>query len=639
MTGVRLGRLRRPNNVHLPCLPEDSSLPMSLEHETIVETAIERRSVLGMVATLPLFRDLDAALIGEIAGEIEWFSLPGGNTLFETGDAPDALYFVISGCLGVYTRTADGHTRLVGRVVSGETVGEMALISGKPRTATVVALRDTEVGRFSKAAFEALMLAHPQGLLRIAQLTVARLESSQMQERGRRPIPRTFTLVPHGAEVDIGGFATRLVDSLNDIARAELVWNMRGAEHTSHWFNNVESANDFVVYVADPTPTAWSKLCLRQADALLLVANAADRASEWTVLAGNAEGRRALQRAELVLVHEDRFVAGAAQRWLAERPGLNHHHVRGPADVARVARLLTGRGVGLVLSGGGARGFAHIGVLRALAEASIPIDAVGGTSIGAIMAAGIAAGWDSNEMRARFKRTFVDTNPLNDYTLPLVSLVSGRKVGRLLREEFGALEIEDLPLPYFCVSANLTTGRSAVHRSGELWRWLRASVAIPGVLPPVFNKGEVHVDGGAINNLPVDVMRELGRGPIVGVDVGADRAFSTDMDDAEVPPFWKIVQWFRGKKRRVNILQILWRSGMVNTAANTHAHRDMTDVLLQPPLEQFDMLNWRAFDRAIDAGYRYAVERLHETAASLLPPIRPAPAKPRRVVELSRRKR
>jgi NTE family protein len=612
---------------------------MSLEHETIVETAIERRSVVGMLATLPLFRDLDVELIGKIASEIEWFSLPGGNTLFESGDAPDALYFVISGCLGAYARSQDGHTRLVGRIVAGETVGEMALISGKPRTATVVALRDTEVGRFSKAAFEALMLAHPQGLLRIAQLTVARLESSQTQVRGKRAIPKTFTLIPHGVDVDIGGFATELVEALNNIGRSELVWSVRGAEHTSHWFNNVESANDFVVYVADPMPTAWSKLCLRQADTLLLVANAADRVSDWPALTANVEGRLALQRAELVLLHDGEFLAGAAQRWLAQRPGLSHHHVRRPTDVARVARLLTGHGVGLVLSGGGARGFAHIGVIRALAEAGIPIDVVGGTSIGAIMAAGVAAGWGFDEMRTRFKRSFVDTNPLNDYTLPLVSLVSGRKVGRLLRQEFGSTAIEDLPVPFFCVSSNLTTGRSAIHRSGELWRWLRASVAIPGVLPPVFNKGEVHVDGGAINNLPVDVMRELGRGPIVGVDVGADPAFSTDMDEAEVPPFWKIVQWFRGKKRRVNILQILWRSGMINTAANTYAHRDMTDLLLQPPLEQFDMLNWQAFDRAIDAGYQYAVERLRQNAAALLPPVRSAPARPRRPIELSRRKR
>jgi NTE family protein len=425
---------------------------------------------------------------------------------------------------------------------------------------------------------------------------------------------------------------------LNRIARSELVWSVRGAAHTSHWFNNVESANDFVVYVADPTPTVWSKLCLRQADALLLVARAADPEGDWPVLAALPEARVALQRAEIVLLHEDGFTPGAARRWLAHKPGLNHHHVRNSADVARVSRLLTGHGVGLVLSGGGARGFAHLGVVRALTESGIPIDVVGGTSIGAIMAAGVAAGWKFDDMRTRFKRTFVDTNPLNDYTLPLVSLVRGRKVGRLLRQEFGSIDIEDLPLPYFCVSSNLTTGRSSIHRSGELWRWLRASVAIPGVLPPVFNKGEVLVDGGAINNLPVDVMRELGRGPIVGVDVGADRAFNTDMDESEVPPLWKIVQWFRGKKRRVNILQILWRAGMINTSANTLAHREMTDLLLQPPLEQIDMLNWKAFDRAIESGYLYALERIQAAASTLVPPVRSGPVKRKRSIELTRRK-
>ena len=138
------------------------------------------------------------------------------------------------------------------------------------------------------------------------------------------------------------------------------------------------------------------------------------------------------------------------------------------------------------------------------------------------------------------RRSFVDTNPLNDYTLPLVSLVSGRKVTRLLRREFDDSRIEDLPLPFFCVSSNLSSGQLAVHRRGELWRWLRASVAIPGVLPPVVHHGELFVDGATINNLPVDVMRDMpASGRVIGVDVGADRAFTTDSVDSDAPPLWK----------------------------------------------------------------------------------------------------
>jgi NTE family protein len=342
----------------------------------------------------------------------------------------------------------------------------------------------------------------------------------------------------------------------------------------------------------------------------VLVASAAAECGAWRALQDQREASLAPQCSELVLLHDGRIERGSAARWLAKHPGMPHHHVLGAPDIGRLARLLTGTAVGIVLSGGGARGAAHIGVVRALREAGVSIDLVGGTSMGAILGAGLAAGWSTEELLERFRRSFVDVNPLRDYTLPVVSLVSGRKVSALLRREFGDLGIEDLPLPFYCVSSNLTTGQSAVHRSGELWRWLRASVAIPGVLPPVMHRGEVLVDGGAMNNLPVDVMRELGRGPVVGVDVGADRAFTAESDDLDVPPLWKVMAWLRGGRRRPNIFQILWRAGMVNSTATTAAHREKTDLLLQPPLEQVDMLNWKAFAHAIAVGHEHAAQRL-----------------------------
>ncbi len=585
---------------------------MSLEHDNIAETAIEGRSSLALLASCRLFRDLDAPTLAAIAAEIEWFSLPGGARLFEAGDPPDALYLVVSGCLGAYARTADGRGRLIGRIAAGETVGEMALISGHPRTARVVALRDTEIGRFSKQAFETLLLDHPRAMLKVAQLTVHRLETVQRQPHNPRPVPKTLAILPHDLDVNAAEFSMQLLDALKRYGRSELVWSVRGAAHTSHWFHNVESANDFVVYVADHGATPWTKLCLRQADALLLLANAEKAPAPWSWLPDS------LPNAELLLLHDGAITNTAAQRWLATQPALPHHHIRNAGDVGRLARLITGRGVGIVLSGGGARGFAHIGVVRALREANIPLDAIGGTSLGGILGAAVACEWTHEELVERFHRTFVATNPLNDYTLPLVSLVSGRKVSRLLRAEFGDLDITDLPVPFYCVSSNLTTGRIAVHRSGALWRWLRASVAIPGVLPPIFHNGEVHVDGGAMNNLPVDIMRDFGRGPVIGVDVGADRAFTADFDDVDVPGLWKAMSWFRAKKKRVNIFQILWRAGMVNSAAATLAHREQTDLLLQPPLENIDMLNWKAFDRAIEAGYRFTMDRLAKLPASAL---------------------
>ena len=164
------------------------------------------------------------------------------------------------------------------------------------------------------------------------------------------------------------------------------------------------------------------------------------------------------------------------------------------------------------------------------------------------------------------------------------------------------------------MSSNLTSGRVAVHQQGLLWRWLRASVAIPGVLPPVFHGGEVFVDGGTMNNLPVDVMRAKNRGPVIGVDVGTDPTFTTDIDATEAPSFWNLFHRQRGRRKRPNILQILWRSGMVNSTTATQERRGQTDLLLMPPLISLDLLDWKSFERAIEIGYRHACERLEAGA-------------------------
>lgn len=583
--------------------PATKQVAADLRTEDIEEPTLIRGlgNPLSMIARLPLLAGLPQELVLAAAAELEWISLPGGTELFAAGDPGDAIYFVISGCLGAVGR--DG--RLRGRIVAGECVGEMALIADQPRTATVRALRDSDVARLPAAAFRRLLLGNPAAMLRLARLTVERLTAS-----GRPRLeagPRTFTLVPQDPGVDTAGVAAGLVDALGAWGRVELVQNERGRDHTSQWFHRVESQAEFVVYAAEPGDSAWTRLCVRQADVLLLLASAASEPANFRCVSGS---REAVERAELLLLHGRSFRAGRATVWRTLLPGVAVHHVSGPSDMRRVARMLTGRAVGLVLSGGGARGFAHIGVIRALREHGVPIDLVGGSSIGAILGAGAAAGWSDREMVHNFRRSFVDTNPLADYTLPLLSLVAGRKVGRLLRREFGDIAIEDLATPFFCVSANLTTGRVAVHDRGLLWRWLRASVAIPGVLPPVFRGGEIFVDGGTMNNLPIDLMRGLRRGPVIGVDVGADPAFSTDLEETEAPPWWKFVIRRSARPKRPNILQILLRAGMVNSAATTAEQRQLSDLLLTPPLESVDLLDWQAFDQAIEIGYRCAAGQL-----------------------------
>jgi NTE family protein len=561
---------------------------MALDEEQAY-AAHEMRSAIDWLRDCADLAGVDAAALESLAAAAVHFSLPAGSILFESGASPDGVYLVASGRLGVKSTARAGLTAEIER---GELVGEAGWLLGLQRSATVVALRDSELLLVPNAQLDRIAVRSTHFSLALARLCARRLRHSNRQEYKPKRA-RVFTIVPSSIEVDVADLAARLVDELQRAGRTELLWDARATTHTADWFYRIEEANDYVVYVANFIPSGWTRQCCRQADVILLAAPAGAPLRPWP--SGIAEAAIARgARVELALLHQGRFEAHSAARWLQGVPVTLHHHIVTPADLGRVARLLTRRGVGLVLSGGGARGFAHLGIIRALRESGVPLDFVGGVSIGAIIAAGVAMGWSDEEMRLRYRRGFVDTNPVNDYTFPFVALTRGRKVSRLLEREYGDVLIEDLRLPYFCISANLTTGRALEHRSGRLSHALRASVAIPGVMPPVFHDAGVLVDGAAINNLPVDFMQSHAPGLVIGSDVGADHSFG---------------------KRRVNIFQILMHAGMVNSAASERAQRELADVLLKPPLTNVDLLNWQAFDRAIQAGYVYARSALENLPA------------------------
>jgi NTE family protein len=378
------------------------------------------------------------------------------------------------------------------------------------------------------------------------------------------------------------------------------------------WFNALEEANGVVLYQADFEPSNWTRLCLRQADRLVLLVHAAHSVVPHSpVIESKLQDSRRVP-CELVLFHDgDRVTAAGDTPELLKRfDGLLAHNVRGavPHDLRRLARLLSGRALGLVLSGGGARGFAHIGVIRALREAGIELDLFGGTSMGSIVAAGAALEWSDEELRERLRVAFSDSNPVSDYTIPMIALVRGRKASRALHQYFGEQRIEDSPCSFFCVSSNLSTGRLKVHRTGPIWRALRASTSIPGVLPPVVDGSDLLIDGGFLNNLPFEIMREMRRGQIVAVNVSRDRTIQATIDDLDRRPLWQLA----GHARRgtPNIITVLMAAGTLSGMLKSKAWRDSVDLLIEPSMATVSMLDWKSFDAAVEAGYRTAMEVL-----------------------------
>ncbi len=568
-----------------------------------------------MLRSLALFRPLDDTALAGLEHELQYFALPGGALLFEQDEPSDALYLLRSGSLGAFRREGDGPARLIGIVSAGETVGEVGLMLDMPRNATARALRDSELLRLSRSAFEGLVERHPRAMLEMARHALRRMNTRD----GGKPhaTPRTLAILPHDDGVDARAFAASLVEALHPFGTTRVVDADEGRGRLSSWFSELEEGSDFILYIGEGD-AEWQALCARQADALLLLANAAGTPTAWPpVVCADATGVLA-RRCQLVLRHPPNLIDGAARRWLAFTPGLDHHHVRDAGDVRRLARLLTGRSLGLVLSGGGARGFAQIGVVRALREAGMEIDCVGGTSIGSIIGAGVALQWSDEEMLENYRRAFVAGRPLADYTLPLVALTRGARVARLLREQFGPRDITDLPLPFYCCSANLSSGRLDSHRDGPLWMWLRASCAIPGVLPPLLHRGEVHVDGAVINNLPTDVMAAHHAGAIAAIDIGAGDVLHATAEEHATPTWWRQLLE-RGSGRRPGIFDILVRSGMVNAERASDERRALATVLLSPPVRETGLLDWRAYERTVEAGYHYGLrviggqkDRLHE---------------------------
>jgi NTE family protein len=287
-----------------------------------------------------------------------------------------------------------------------------------------------------------------------------------------------------------------------------------------------------------------------------------------------------------------------------------HMHVREgrAADLGFLSRMVGGRAIGMVCAGGGARGFAHIGVIRALREAGIPIDLVGGTSMGAIVAAGAAFEWDDAELLERMHHVFGTNNPVNDYTLPIIALVRGQKVAKRLRHHFGELTMESTWRPFFAVSTNLTTCLAHVHDSGPIWRALRATSALPGILPPMIENGEILVDGAVMNNFPVDIMQFRRRGPVIGVDMPTDHGFvSTIGDFEELSAYHR----FQGRRTHpVNVFSVISRTATASSLNHTLRARELADLVIAPDVRHVGLLHWHALRSTADAAYASTMAQL-----------------------------
>jgi predicted acylesterase/phospholipase RssA len=394
-------------------------------------------------------------------------------------------------------------------------------------------------------------------------------------------------------------------------------------ERLMDWLASQEPHPDLVILQCEPGQPSWLDFCLRQADRTVVLMGDDELRTpgggvEWWHNARLAERSPHL---ELAVVHarSDRLPRGGAA--YAELPGASRvHHVRvgDPEDAASLARWVFDRPVGLVLGGGGALGIAHVGVLKALEEAHVPVDVVGGTSMGAIFAGGKARGWSADTIMDHVRSLFSSRLALYDPTIPIHSLLAGKKLDRVMDALFEDIDIADVWTPFFCVSTNISRADSQVHDRGSLRDAIRSSCSIPGLFPPFEVLRQLLVDGGLVNNLPLDVMASVCRGPIVAVDVFPYQRHQGPRTNGT----WRerTVQGLVGALRKLKsrpisgplLFEVLMHATLAGSQHTTmHALSTHPPALhLVPDLGSFGLLDWRAYEAIFQAGYDCAKREL-----------------------------
>jgi predicted acylesterase/phospholipase RssA len=490
-------------------------------------------------------------------------------------------------------------------------------------------------------AFLACLAANPE-LIKDYSRWVIDQSRLLMGQKSLPSRPQAFALLPISNAPQIRESAAALMQALSETSgQGHLIDSQRVEEaleidpskesefeqvrpQLTAWLEEQEAEGCFLLFVCDPTETPWTRWCLHQTDRIIVAAMAGDT-TEIERIDQMFSGRKVAEtklKVDLILIQDENTeLPCGSNAWMKLKCRRRHHQVRqnNATDFQRAARRIGDRAVGLVLGGGGARGLAHIGVIQALEEAGVTVDVIGGTSMGSAMAAAYARGWAPQKILEFVGKTFTDRKAVRDLDFPIISILAGRKLNSRLQSFFEEIDIADLWLPYFCISASLSEGEMMVHEQGLLWEKVRASCSLPGVFPPVRADGQLLVDGGVMNNVPMDVMEnKCTGGTVIAVNVGGGGAkglvSSKHWDDTGWSQLRHRLSPTSSNEHFANIFDVLlWATTLSSKRyLQQLVDSERVDLYLNPPVQEFELLGFDAYEELYTIGYQYACKQLAE---------------------------
>ncbi|XP_066569380.1 patatin-like phospholipase domain-containing protein 7 [Amia ocellicauda] len=617
-----------------------------------------------------------SSFVRQIDFALDWMAVEAGRAVYRQGDRSDSTYIVLTGRLRSVIMKDDGKKELTAEYGRGDLIGVVEALTHQPRATTVHAVRDSELAKLPEGALSSIKRRYPQVVTRLIHLLGQKILGTLQQVNGslharglalHTPSSKwdvgnpasnlsTVSILPVSEDVPLTAFALELQHALgaigltllltSDIIKQRLGSAALDSVHEyrlSSWLGQQEDIHRIVLYQSDSTLTPWTQRCIRQADCILIVGLGEQEPSVGE-LERMLEGSAVRAQKQLVLLHrEDGPPPTGTVDWLNMRSWCSRHlHLACPrrvfsrrslpklremyqrvfqktpdrhSDFSRLARVLTGNAIALVLGGGGARGCSQVGVVRALYEAGIPVDLVGGTSIGSLMGALYAEERSHSRMRVRAREwaremTSVFKRVL-DLTYPVTSMFTGASFNNSISAVFKGRQIEDLWIPYFNITTDITASAMRVHTDGSLWRYVRASMSLSGYLPPLCDPKDGHLlmDGGYINNLPADVARSLGAKIVIAIDVGSqDETHLTNYGDS-LSGWWLL--WNRwnplAKKVKVlNMAEIQTRLAYVCCVRQLESVKSSEYCeYIRPPIDRYGTLDFAKFDEIAEVGYQH----------------------------------
>ncbi|KAI7813710.1 putative patatin-like phospholipase domain-containing protein 7, partial [Triplophysa rosa] len=615
-----------------------------------------------------------SSFVRQIDFALDWMAVEAGRAVYRQDDKSDSTFIVLSGRLRSVIKKDDGKKELAGEYGRGDLIGVVEALTHMNRATTVHAVRDSELAKLPEGALKAIKRKYPQVVTRLIHLLGQKILGNMQQGNGplsvrglgfQTPTSKwdagnpaanlsTVAILPVSEDVPLMAFTLELQHALiaigptllltSDIIRQRLGAAALDSVHEyrlSSWLGHQEDIHRIVLYQSDASLTPWTQRCIRQADCIIIV-GLGEQEPTVGELERMLENSAVRAQKQLVLLHrEDGPPPRGTAEWLNMRSWISRHlHLSCPhrvfskrnlpklremyqrvfekppdrhSDFSRLARILTGNAIALVLGGGGARGCSQVGIIRALSEAGIPVDLIGGTSIGSLMGALYAEERSVSRMIVRARQWAMDFGSIfkkiTDLTYPVTSMFTGASFNSSISGVFKDKQIEDLWIPYFNITTDITASSMRVHTDGSLWRYVRASMSLSGYLPPLCDPKDGHLlmDGGYINNLPADTARSMGAKLVIAIDVGTqDETDLTNYGDSLSGWWllWKRLNPLAEKVKVLNMAEIQTRLAYVCSVRQMDVVKECDYCeYLRPPIDRYGTLDFGKFDEIAEVGY------------------------------------